>query len=135
MGDLPAAESVLVAALKAAFPDVRIATETPANLGDVLPCIVVARFGGAEDSEAGTWAFDNANMDFDCYDADRIDARALAESVRTFVRRDLPGQSHAGAFVARTQTIMAPVWTPYDNTDVRRFTYAASIRLHATGIQ
>lgn len=131
MTDLPAAESVLKAALAAAFPTTRIATETPANLADVLPCIVVNRISGSEDA---VWTFDNANVDFDCYAADRIEARTLAESVRTWVRRDLPGQTFAGAFIARTRTIMAPVWTPYDNTDVRRFTYAASIRLHALGV-
>lgn len=122
------AESVLVTALKAAFPGVRIATETPADLGDVLPCIVVSRFGGTEDE---IYTFDNPNVDFDCYEATRALARTLAHDVRTWVRRDLPGQTVAGAFIARTQTVTGPIWTPYDNTNVRRFTYAAQIRMHS----
>lgn len=121
------AELVLVAGLKTAFPGKRIATETPADLATVLPCIVVTRFGGTEDS---VYVFDNPSVDFDCYAATRAEARTLAHQVRTWVRRDLPGQTVGGAFVLRTQTITGPIWTPYDNTNVRRFTYAAQIRLH-----
>lgn len=121
------AELVLVTGLKAAFPSARIATETPADLNDVLPCIVVTRFGGTEDE---FYTFDNPSMDFDCYAATRAAARTLAHQVRTWVRRDLPGQTVGGAFISRTQTVTGPIWTPYDNTTLRRFTYAAQIRLH-----
>lgn len=130
------AESVMVAALKVAFPTARVLTETPDNLADVLPCIRVARFGGAEDY---IYTFDNATMDFDCFAATRGEARTLAHAVRTWVRRDLPGQTisyddgnggTASASVSRTRTFSGPVWTPYENTNVRRFTYSAAIRLH-----
>lgn len=122
------AELVLVAWLRAAFPNARVATETPANLADVLPCIAVSRFGGA-DEEIPT--FDNPMMDFDCYAATRGEARTLAYAVRSSLRNDLPGQMVAGAFASRVRTVSGPVWTPYDNSALRRFTYSARIRLHS----
>lgn len=122
------AEPALVAAAKAKFTGTRIATETPANLADVLPCIVITRFGGTEDT---FYTFDNPSIDFDCYAATRKAARTLAHQVRTWVRQELPGSTIGGAFVLRTQTISGPIWTPYENTNVRRFTYSAQIRLHS----
>jgi len=122
------AELVLVAWLRAAFPNARVATETPANLADVLPCIAVSRFGGA-DEEIPT--FDNPMLDFDCYAATRGEARTLAYAVRSSLRNDLPGQMVAGAFASRVRTVAGPVWTPYDNPALRRFTYSARIRLHS----
>jgi len=122
------AESVLVAWLSSAFPDVRVVTETPANLADVVPLIRVSRFGGVDEQ---IWTFDNPTMDFDCYDTGRIAARDLAYQVRRSLRRDLPGQIVAGAFVLSCRTLSGPAWTPYDNTtsDLRRFTYSAELRL------
>lgn len=122
------AELVLVAWLHDAFPDARVVTETPANLQDVLPCIRVTRFGGA-DEEVST--FDNPTLDFDCYAATRADARSLAYAVRSSIRNDLPGQTRAGAFASRSRTLAGPVFTPYDDTTLRRFTYSAQIRLHS----
>lgn len=126
MSSVPA-ETVLVTWLKAEFPDVRIVTETPANLADVLPCIAVSRFGGIEDVFS---TFDNPSMDFDCYAAARDEARTLAYAVRSSIRDDLPGQTVAGVSASRTRSLAAPVATPYDNTTLRRFTYSAQIRLH-----
>ena len=122
------AEAVLVAWLRDAFPGARVVTETPANLADVLPCIRVSRFGGV-DEEVST--FDNPSLDFDCFGATRAEARSLAYAVRSSIRNDLPGQTRAGGFASRTRTLAGPVFTPYDNTSLRRFTYSAQIRLHS----
>lgn len=127
MSEYAEAEALLVAWLDTEFGSARVATETPSNLADVLPCIVVSRFGGLEDE---VYTFDNASLDFDCYAATRAAARTLAHQVRTALRRDLPGETLGPAFVHRVQTIAPPIWTPYDNTAVRRFTYSAQIRLH-----
>jgi len=127
MSSVPA-ETVFVAWLKAAFPSARVVTETPSNLEDVLPCIAVSRFGGTDEVFA---SFDNPSMDFDCYAPTRAEARSLAYAVRDSIRNDLPGQIVAGAFVSRTRSVAAPVFTPYDNTGLRRFTYSAQARLHS----
>lgn len=131
------AEALMVAWLKTALPGVRIATETPGDLADVLPCVVVSRFGGSEEE---IYTFDNPLMDFDCFDATRGKARQLAYAVRTSIRRDLPGQTvtytdddgntGTGA-VSRTRGSSGPTWTPYDNTNVRRFVYTAQVRIHS----
>lgn len=128
MTDYPEAEAVLVTALAAHFTSARVVTETPSNLADVLPCVRVTRFAGTSDD---IWTFDNPSVDFDCYAATRTAARTLAYQVRTYIRSVLPGTTVAGAFVAKAQDIQGPVWTPYDNTSLRRFTYSAALRLHA----
>lgn len=122
------AESVLIAWLRAAFPTARICTETPDNLADVLPCIQVRRFGGIDD-EIPT--FDNANIDFDCFESTYDKASALAHDVRSSIRNDLPGQTILNTFASRARTFSGPSQTPYDNTNLRRFTYSAQIRLHS----
>lgn len=121
------AESVVRSALASAFADVRVVTELPANLGDVLPVVEVSRFGGSDD----VLSFDNANVDVDVYAASRGAARTLAEQVRAYMRGQLPGQTFAGAFVLSVSTISAPMWTPYDNTALRRFNSSYRIRLHS----
>lgn len=125
------AETALVAALAAQFPSAEVCTETPDNLAEVLPCIRVTRFAGTADE---VYTFDNPSIDFDCYAADRTSAKLLAYQVRSFVRGPLIGITVAGAFFARSRDIMGPVWTPYDNTSLRRFTYSAAIRLHSMGV-
>lgn len=125
------AETVLITALRVEFPSARVATETPSNLGELVaagtPVFRVTRFGGADEF---VHAFDNPHLDVDVYGADRDAARTLAYDVRRFIRHELPGQTHAGATVLRTRTFSGPVWTPYPNTAVRRFTYSTQLRLH-----
>lgn len=127
MAEYVEAEAALVAAAKTKFSSARVATETPSDLTS-LPVIVIQRFGGLEDE---VYTFDNPNVDFEVYAATRAAARTLAYEVRTWVRKELPGTIISGAAVSRTRTISGPVWTPYDNTNVRRFTYSAAIRLHS----
>lgn len=122
-----AAETVLVEWLRTAFPSVRVVTETPANLADVLPVIQVTRFGGADEYIP---AFDNPSMDFDVYAATRDAARGLAHDVRDSLRGDLPGATVLGVSVVRVRSISGPAWTFYNNTSMRRFTYSANLRLH-----
>ena len=119
-------EPLLVTALKAQFPSARICTETPSDLADVLPCIRVTGIGGSGDR----YQFDTWRVDFDTFDATRDDARTLAQDVHDWVLRELPGTTLGTAFVLSTAEFMAPAWTPYDNTNLRRFTLAAQLRLH-----
>lgn len=131
MTEYAEAEAVLQDALAVKFPAAHVCTETPSNLADVLPVIRITRFGGADDE---VYTFDTPEVDFDCYAATRAASRLLAHQVRTFVRNELPGVKVGAAFVHRTRSIQGPTWTPYDNTNIRRFTYSAAIRLHSLGI-
>lgn len=125
------AEAVLVAWAKAAFPAARVVTETPGNLGDLVaagtPVIQVTGIGGSGETVR---TFTNPRVDFDCYAKDRPTARTLAYDVRRALR-DGTGQTFAGGFLSRVDNDTEPSQTPYDNTNLRRFTYSAQIRIHS----
>lgn len=122
----PHVEPVLLAWLNSTFPGVRTCTETPANLGDVLPVLQVVGIGGSGDQ----FDFDSPRADVDVYAATRSAARDLAQQVADSILSDMPGQTVDGTFVLSTQEFMSPVWTPYDDTNLRRFTLSVGLRLH-----
>lgn len=111
---------------------VRVVTELPADLGDVLPVVRVVRVGGGDDDDVPS--LDHPTIAVDCYGADRAAALDLAAQVHTALRVTLPGtllRTEAGTVaVTKTQTISGPSWRPYDNTALRRFgaTYRLILR-------
>lgn len=120
------AELVVRTFLAAQFPTTRVVTETPADLQDQVPLLRVVRFGGSDDE----LTLDVARVDVDAFAIGRDAARQLGEDARTALRLKAPGQTVAGGFIAAVRTESAPSWTPWDDTDLRRFTstYAVSIR-------
>lgn len=122
------AESVIRNWLDARFPAARVVTETPDNLADVLPCIVVGGFGGGDD----VITIDETNIDIQYFAATRTLARDGAEEVRGAMRFELPGQSTDGVFVLAVDTMSKPSWAPYDNTNVRRFIATYHVTIHDT---
>lgn len=125
---IPDTESVLVHAAQDQFTTARVCTDLPADLADVLPVIQVDVIGG-QDLQV---AVDRATVDFDCYGLDRIAARALAHQVWDWLRFTLPGSTVDGALISRVNTINQPNWVPYDDTNVRRFTFTVQVYLRAT---
>ena len=135
---LVSAEQVVRTWLAGEFPNpIRVLFETPADMSG-SPVIRVHRFGGSDDP----MVLDFANLAVECYanaDATRSAyqvAGELAEQVRTSLRHRLPGQTVAGGFVPGhgVSTIQAPIWTPYDNTILRRFTASYRIAVRSTPI-
>ena len=122
------AEAVLVAALDASGPSARYCTELPATIsGDTVR---VTRIGGTDDTQFSV--YEDAILDFDCFASTRGNARTLAYAVRDYLRNTLPGSKvGSDAFVVRVRSVNGPVWTPWENTDVRRFTYTAQVRIHS----
>lgn len=122
------AEAVAVAWLESDLSGVRVCTELPAALsGDTVR---VTRISGSDTGQFSV--YEDAVCDFDCFAADRASARTLAYRVRDSLRVRMPGQKvGTDAFVIRVRSLAGPSWTPYDNTDVRRFTYAAELRIHS----
>lgn len=114
--------------LAAAFPSCRVVTETPSNLATVLPLIHVERIGGAEFEPT----IDDARMDVAYFGATRDAAAVGAEAVRIAMLWNLPGQTVGGSVVLSVATLSAPVWTPYDNTTLRRFDATYQVRLKTT---
>src|SRR5438876_10972688 len=100
------------------FPTVRLVTELPANLQDVLPVMQVGRVGGANHRPG----LDRVTADIVCFHSSlldgRNDVRKLAEQVRDAVLGKLPGYVVAGATVTGVNTVAAPAFRPYDNPAV-----------------
>lgn len=106
---------------------VRVVAETPANLATVVPLLQVTGIGGSD----FTPTFDSCNVDVDSYAASRGESEDLSNAARHFLMWLLPGQILGGAVVASVRTIMRPTWTPYDDTDLRRFTASYAVVLHS----
>ncbi|MGH3437086.1 MAG: hypothetical protein ACRDRL_28980 [Sciscionella sp.] len=126
----PHVETVLHDWLAPAFPAARVCTETPADLADVLPCLRVVGIGGSGDA----YGFDSPHVDVDVFAATRSAARDLAQQVSWSLLHDLPGQMVAGTFVLSASEFLAPTWTPYDNTTLRRFVLSVGLRMHTRSV-
>jgi hypothetical protein len=103
----------------------RALTDVPADLLAALPVIRVARIGGADDDNNPR--FDAATVTVDWFGADRTAASDLAQAGHHALRVLLPRMTFNGVTVTFVQTISAPSWRPWDDTDVRR--YGATYRL------
>lgn len=109
-------EAELVAWLKVEL-EVRVVTDLPANLEDVLPVMQIHRAGGGDDS----FRLDRAFVDLDAYAATRPAASQLMTRARTLLLTQLRGVTTAAAVFTSARTITAPAWRPYENLNLRRF--------------
>lgn len=105
---------------------VRVATELPATLADILPVLLVQRVGGDDD----TFRLDRALVDVDAYAATRAEAAALAASARSRLVAALRGATTVNAVFGRVSTVQAPAWRPYENTNLRRIGATYEIFFH-----
>jgi len=106
---------------------VRVVAETPADLSSVVPLLQVTGIGGSDFSPT----FDYCNVDVDSYAATRGASEDLSNAARQALMFTLPGQIVGGAVVTSVRTIMRPTWTPYDDTDLRRFTASYTVIIHS----
>lgn len=121
-------EAFLVAVLAPAL-GVPVRTELPGGangLAVVAPIIRVVRVGGADVEPT----IDRATVDIEYFAATRGAAIDGAESVRYFMRNQLPGTRFNGGSVKTVTTISAPTWRPWDDLNVRRVGASYEIRLH-----
>ena len=128
MPTFPGVEAVLVEFLAGEL-GVRVCTELPADLGDVLPVVQVVRVGGGHDDNETS--LQSPTLSVDVFARDRGAATSLAQDVDTTLRRRLPGQTILGASAGRVRTITGPAWRPWDDITLRRFggTYQLWIRV------
>jgi hypothetical protein len=114
------AELLLVTWTQARFPDVRVATESPSDLQDVLPVALITRYGGS-DVEL---TIDRPSVDVDVYAMTWAAAESLATEMRTAFRTELVGSLVAGAgwraVVAKVRTLSGPARRPTSDPDLRR---------------
>jgi hypothetical protein len=95
---------------------VRVCTDLPADLLDVLPVLQVQRVGGTDDG----FRLDRALIDVDAYALTRADASALARAARDDLVIKLRGVKTAKAVFGRVSTVSAPMWRPYENPALRK---------------
>ncbi|WP_372344751.1 hypothetical protein [Streptomyces sp. KL116D] len=105
---------------------VRVLTDLPANLGDVLPVVQIQRVGGTDDS----FRLDRAFVDVDTYAATRQAASQLLSSARALLLSELRGAVTDVAVFTAARTITAPAWRPYENQSLRRFGATFEVFLH-----
>ena len=121
-------EGALVTWLQGQFPAARVCTETPANLGDVVPVIRVERIG----STATPPLLDTAIGYVDVFVGTRGAARALAVAGQSAFLGVLPGSDLAGGSVPTSGVTQqsGPAWRPYDDSAVRLVgsTYGVVVR-------
>jgi hypothetical protein len=103
------------------------AVDVPANLVAAVPVAVVRRIAGADT----ILTLDQAVVDVDVYAADRAAARLLSDQIRSDFRLHLSGYVFGGGVVAKVETSSGPVWVPYDNTNVRRYTATYRVTVHS----
>jgi hypothetical protein len=106
----------------------RVVSELPGDLVGQLPVIQVVRASG--DDPRTFMATDRAVVDVDVWHGDRTSSSSLAETVRRYFRRDLPGTTTGGFVFMWVTTIVAPRWQPDPNTNVRRMTATYEVGLH-----
>ncbi|MEW2580130.1 hypothetical protein [Streptomyces syringium] len=122
----PDAEAALVAWLAPRL-GVRVCTDTPADLDDVVPLVRLRRIGGSDDG----FRLDLAVMDIEAFAATRAEAAALAARTRDAVLSALPGSAVPSAVFTAASTLSAPSWRPWENPGLTRMGATYAVRLHA----
>lgn len=98
----------------------------PTNLPYVLPCAVVARFGGND----RVITLDVARVDIDYFAATEDTAEQGAETIRAAMRTQLHGRLFGGAVVGKVETMSAPHLLPWDASNVFRCVAAYQLHTH-----
>lgn len=118
-------DELFVSWLTAQLTGVRVASERPAKLEDVLPFVVVSRGGGGDIDSA----LDGPIMDVDCYAATNTAAGDVARLVdRAF--RQLTPAGWRGAQFTMLRCNQAPIKVGDANPAVRHYaaTYSFSLQ-------
>lgn len=105
---------------------VRVLTELPGELAQVLPVVRVTRLGGPELAPR----LEAADIDIDTFGGNRSQAFTVLENVRVAMRFKLPGTQLAGSVYTRVDTLSGPAWRPYENTNVRRYGATFHVIVH-----
>lgn len=127
------AESAILLWLQDRHPTISFATRTPDDLANDLPFGMVERIGGTD----AVHTLDEAFIDVEVFASTRTEARTAAESVRSSLRYELPGQmvtDHIGNTgpVSDVRTVAAPINVPYANAATERFTATYAVTIHST---
>lgn len=120
-GEAPAAQPVIVAALKAgltaAGDPAHVGSKAPRNTSDPsAPRIRIQRIGGGEES----FAIDAPLLLIECWDPSEAEAERRANRVIRILK-EAAGRRFAGGYIHRWQLISGPVNNPDPDTSSERF--------------
>lgn len=106
---------------------VRVLTDLPASLDQILPVVQVQRIGGSDDG----FRLDRALIDVDVYAATRGGASLLARQAHSALVVGMRGLATSAAVFGRVSTVSAASWRPYENPNLRRFGATYELFVHA----
>ena len=121
---LPDVEEVLIGWLPAQLGDVRVLTDLPQNLTDVVPLVQVRRVTGAVTHRNQDEAF----VDVNAFAGDDAGASALAIQAET-VLLGARGITTGGAVLRNFTSVIRPRWLQCTDTNVRLYAATYSLRL------
>lgn len=109
-------EAVLVAWLEETVEGVTASTETPSDLDDQLPWLLVRRVSGPYDG----FRVDRPSVDIATFHTDGPAALNLARQVQALLHNELAGSTYQQAVINRVETSTGPHSVPYDNPNMRK---------------
>lgn len=120
-------EYLIALYLRGVFAPIRVVTELPSQMEEQVPVIRVGGAGGSDDRLCST-----ERLDVEAFTATRVQARELAERVRTAMH----AASHTvvdGWLIDHVSTEAGPIWLDYQNDRVHRYlaTYQVESRIHS----
>lgn len=119
-------EALLVTWLEDVIEDVTASTETPADLEEQLPWLLVRRIGGPYDGVR----LDQPTVDVAAFAASTTAASALAAQVQVLLHKQLARHQVGAAVVSAVNTLTGPHWVPYDNPAMRRYEATYQFYVH-----
>lgn len=117
-------EAVLVPYLAERL-QLRVVTELPEQLDQLLPVVRLATVGGGDDM----FRLAETTLDVDVFGATRLDAAWWAEVAHQMLRQ-LDGQQAAGIVFTRVRATVRPRWLEYDNPNLRRWQATYQLMWH-----
>lgn len=121
-------EALLVAWIEDTIEDVRVSTETPADMDARLPWIQVTGTGGGHDG----YRRDQPSADISTFAASTTAASDLAAQIHRLLHEQLAGSVYDGVSINRITTSVRPHRVPYDNPSLRRYEASYSFVVHPT---
>lgn len=125
---MQSAERLLCAWLPDQLGGVRVSTEIPSNLADVLPIVRVRRTGGSRKASLTT-----ASVDFDYFAATSTAVSELAEQVDDVLNYQLPVMVN-GHVLGFRGTYAGPQFRSYDNTFLAHMGAAYGLMVHRAAL-
>jgi hypothetical protein len=121
---------LLAVTLIASNLNVRVVTELPFDITNIVPVVQITEAPGGQQQQPG---IDTAVIDYDAYDNDRTRAKLLAAAVRSCLLTASGYTVPSGTpWLTWINEVRRPTLLPYDDaSDIRRYGGAMRLHLHS----